>query len=219
MLFNYITGEKALVTRRKSILTSSDIDVLVDKIKDTQYEFYDKSYPRDAVKLIEYIFKDVFSSYGFSVRKKQVALSVSMYKNMLSQGIELSDVAVGFGKTHAYLVAGIVYRLVNVSHQPVVISTSSKKLQAAIKIEYLPEISNMLLEHGVIEKPFNAVIRKGMDKESLEMIRELRSLGISIFFEKENIDTAKATDEFLITLYSQIAQEEIVILSLYHIKL
>jgi site-specific DNA recombinase len=50
-------------------------------------------------------------------------------------------------------------------------------------------------------------------KESLEMIRELRSLGISIFFEKENIDTAKATDEFLITLYSQIAQEESISLS------
>ena len=45
-------------------------------------------------------------------------------------------------------------------------------------------------------------------KESLEVIRELKSLGISIYFEKENIDTAKTTDEFLLTLYSQIAQEE-----------
>jgi len=44
--------------------------------------------------------------------------------------------------------------------------------------------------------------------ESLEIIRELRSLGISIYFEKENVDTSKATDEFLLTLYSQIAQEE-----------
>jgi len=163
VIYNYKTGEKALVTRRKSIITNSDIEVLIDKIKDTQYEFYDKSYPKDAVKLIEYIFKDVFTSYGFSARKKQIALSISMYKNMLSQGIELSDVAVGFGKTHAYLVAGIVYRLINFSHQPVVISTSSKKLQSAIKVEYLPEISNMLLEHGIIEKPFTAIIRKGMD--------------------------------------------------------
>ncbi len=45
-------------------------------------------------------------------------------------------------------------------------------------------------------------------KESLEVTRELKSLGITIFFEKENIDTAKATDEFLFTLFSQIAQEE-----------
>jgi site-specific DNA recombinase len=45
-------------------------------------------------------------------------------------------------------------------------------------------------------------------KESLEVIRELKALGVSIYFEKENVDTAKATDEFLLTLYSQIAQEE-----------
>ena len=40
MIYNYITGEKALVTRRKSILTNSDIEVLIDKIKDAQYELY-----------------------------------------------------------------------------------------------------------------------------------------------------------------------------------
>ncbi len=45
-------------------------------------------------------------------------------------------------------------------------------------------------------------------KESLELTRELKSLGVSIYFEKENVDTAKSTDEFLLTLYSQIAQEE-----------
>ena len=45
-------------------------------------------------------------------------------------------------------------------------------------------------------------------KESLEITRELKLLGVSIYFEKENIDTDKTTDEFLLTLYSQIAQEE-----------
>ena len=45
-------------------------------------------------------------------------------------------------------------------------------------------------------------------KESLEVTRELKSLGVSICFEKENIDTVRTTDEFLLTLYSQIAQEE-----------
>jgi len=45
-------------------------------------------------------------------------------------------------------------------------------------------------------------------QDSLEAVRELKELGITIYFEKENIDTAKATDEFLFTLFSQIAQEE-----------
>jgi len=163
MIYNYMTGEKALVARRKNTISNDDLESLMEKVKDKQYDFYDKTHPVAGVKLIEYIFKDVFASYGFSVRKKQVALSVSMYKNMINKGIELSDVAVGFGKTHAYLVAGIVYRRLHSQVQPVVISTSSKKLQSAIVNEYLPEISKMLLEHGIIEKPLNAVIRKGMD--------------------------------------------------------
>ena len=45
-------------------------------------------------------------------------------------------------------------------------------------------------------------------KNCLKNIRELKSLGISIFFEKENIDTAKLTDEMMITIMGGLAQEE-----------
>lgn len=44
--------------------------------------------------------------------------------------------------------------------------------------------------------------------ESLETLRELRMLGISVYFEKEKIDTAKLKGEFLLTLHSCFAQEE-----------
>ncbi len=37
-------------------------------------------------------------------------------------------------------------------------------------------------------------------KDCLKNVRELKSLGITIFFEKENIDTAKMTDEMMITI-------------------
>ena len=45
-------------------------------------------------------------------------------------------------------------------------------------------------------------------KDCLNTVRLLRELGISIFFEKENIDTAKNTDEFMITIMGGLAQEE-----------
>ena len=45
-------------------------------------------------------------------------------------------------------------------------------------------------------------------KECLKNIRELKSLGITVFFEKENIDTAKLTDEMMITIMGGLAQEE-----------
>ena len=45
-------------------------------------------------------------------------------------------------------------------------------------------------------------------KDCLKNIRELKSLGITVFFEIENIDTAKLTDEMMITIMGGLAQEE-----------
>lgn len=45
-------------------------------------------------------------------------------------------------------------------------------------------------------------------KDCLKNIRELKSLGITVFFEKENIDTEKLSDEMMITIMGGLAQEE-----------
>ena len=45
-------------------------------------------------------------------------------------------------------------------------------------------------------------------RDCLKCIRELKSLGISIVFEKENIDTARMSDEMMITVMGGLAQEE-----------
>ncbi|MCM1228249.1 MAG: recombinase family protein, partial [Clostridium sp.] len=50
-------------------------------------------------------------------------------------------------------------------------------------------------------------------RDCLKNIRELKSLGITIFFEKENIDTANMTDEMIITIMGGLAQEESVSIS------
>ena len=44
--------------------------------------------------------------------------------------------------------------------------------------------------------------------ESLQILRELRMLGVSVYFEKEKIDTAKLKGEFLLALHACFAQEE-----------
>ena len=44
--------------------------------------------------------------------------------------------------------------------------------------------------------------------ECLEAVRELKSLGISVYFEKENVDTAEVSTEMMLAIYSQFAQEE-----------
>ena len=50
-------------------------------------------------------------------------------------------------------------------------------------------------------------------KECLTVIRELNDLGITVFFEKENLDTASISDELMITIMGGLAQEESVSIS------
>lgn len=45
-------------------------------------------------------------------------------------------------------------------------------------------------------------------RDCLKNIRELKFLGITVFFEKEGIDTANMTDEMMITIMGGLAQEE-----------
>ena len=45
-------------------------------------------------------------------------------------------------------------------------------------------------------------------RDCLKNIRELTSLGITVMFEKENIDTANINDELMITIMGGLAQEE-----------
>lgn len=45
-------------------------------------------------------------------------------------------------------------------------------------------------------------------KECLEIIRELKLLGISVYFEKENIDTGKMTGEMMTAMFAAFAQAE-----------
>lgn len=167
--YNYVTGDSKYLGYKKSSLPTEEYIDLLSKLANTS--FYNITYPTNGEELIEYIFTKIFKGYGFMVRAGQVELSKHIYRAMRDNRISLSDVAVGLGKTHAYLVAGIVYHIIDKtisdnnskSSQTIVISTSSKRLQQEIVKEYLPQISKMLLDNGIIDKKIRAVIRKGKE--------------------------------------------------------
>ena len=73
-----------------------------------------------------------------------------------------------------------------------------------------PELTRMMeyVRHGdtVIVESISRFARNTND--CLKNIRELKSLGITIMFEKENIDTANITDELMLTIMGGLAQEE-----------
>ena len=58
----------------------------------------------------------------------------------------------------------------------------------------------------IITKTVSRFARNTLD--CLETVRSLKAKGVSVYFEEQNIDTEKMTDEMLITMYGNIAQNE-----------
>jgi len=114
-----------------------------------------------AFNLLTYIFTDILPRHGMSFRENQVSLALAMLTAMKDRKIALCEAEVGTGKTHAYILAAMIYKLFNRSVSPIIISTSTIALQKAITEEYIPQISNILLEHHVIDQPLTFEVRKG----------------------------------------------------------
>ena len=131
--------------------------------------FYKVEYQKRAHQEVEKIFRVLFPEQGLAVREEQIRLCHEMLDALLGEQIALCDAGVGIGKTYAYLVACVLLRKYSMltgrgnplEQRPVVVSTSSIALQKAILTEYIPFLSRVLLEQGIIQSPFGQWCGKG----------------------------------------------------------
>ncbi|MCL2343592.1 MAG: ATP-dependent DNA helicase [Firmicutes bacterium] len=119
------------------------------------------------------IFTEVLPKHGFPPRAKQIELADEILQAMKHLKIFLAEAEVGIGKTLAYLMAAVLIRRGRINAQrlditladgtlkPIVIATSSIALQHAIERDYIPLLSDILMEHGIIKTPLTCVLRKG----------------------------------------------------------
>ena len=133
--------------------------------------FYKVEYQKRAHQEVEKIFRVLLPEQGLAVREEQIRLCNEMLDTLLGERIALCDAGVGIGKTYAYLVACVLMRKYSIlmernslpKQHPVVVSTSSIALQKAILSEYVPFLSRVLVEQGIIQTPLRAVVRKGKE--------------------------------------------------------
>ena len=80
------------------------------------------------------------------------------------------------------------------------------------KAETRPEFQRMLddCRTGRIERIYTKSISRFArnTKDCLVTLRELKRLGVTVCFEKEGIDTARISDEIMVTIMEGLAQEE-----------
>ena len=110
---------------------------------------------------VEHIFRELLPGIGMTERPEQIALCHRLLDAMLNGKIALCDAGTGIGKTHAFLVAGILFlryrKAVNLPFRPVVVSTSGIALQKAIQRDYLPALSDIPLRDGLIDESMYGV--------------------------------------------------------------
>ena len=124
------------------------------------------------------IFKDILPKSGFEVRNSQAELGSEILDALNRRQVLLAEGETGTGKTWAYLIAAILIKrgrvndywnmgyypdmqYADMAHMPIVAATSSIALQKALVEDYIPMLSDILLEHKVIDSPITAALRKG----------------------------------------------------------
>lgn len=140
-----------------------------DQIKEKLYEleigivsdYVIEDIKKRADNLLVHIFRDILPGYGMNYRKEQLELSRAMLKALQENKLVLCEAGVGTGKTHAYIMAVTIYNLFSKLKISAVISTSTIALQKALTEEYIPQISAILIEQRIIDKPLTYVVRKG----------------------------------------------------------
>jgi ATP-dependent DNA helicase DinG len=146
---------------------------------------------------VEEIFRTFLPERGLAVREEQIRLCHEMLSTLLEGKIALCDAGVGIGKTYAYLVAGILIKKhafgrFSRSGGSLVVSTSSIALQRAVMEEYIPFLSGVMLEKGIIQSPIKGIVRKG--KEHFVCDRRLALRLEAVKDKKKNEKQGEALD-------------------------
>lgn len=187
-IVNLENGKSETLLRKRSPLDVAKYNRMVARIRSSsvrgrgRYEVDVKSNERlkqpELVEILTYVFSSVLPRYGYVLRENQIGLAQHILEALRCRAISLAESEVGTGKTVAYLSAAILAKRGRMNdfwlrghypgqsyaesvHMPIVITTSSIALQRAIANDYIPEISDILLENDIIRKPISCVIRKG----------------------------------------------------------
>jgi ATP-dependent DNA helicase DinG len=185
---NLLNGKSEVIDRRNARVTYRSIDTLISKLYASRvsglgrYEIGGDA-PIALPKLRETvlaIFREILPNYDYAVRTEQVKLAVELLDAIAGRRVLLAEAAVGIGKTIVYMLVSVLIRRSHINdtwngsyfpgmscvewqRMPTIISTSSIALQKAIVDDYLPAISKILVEQGIIRKPLSFVLRKGKE--------------------------------------------------------
>lgn len=145
----------------------SMIPAILQAIKYTGDKRYLNPIRVNPMEVIDSIFRVILPEYGYAVREEQINLSKRMFEGLCGNTATVCEAEVGTGKTLAYLVASLVAKGIgNTGYsdgKPITVTTANIELQKSLVEKDIPQLSQMLMDYGMISRPMNTVLRKGKE--------------------------------------------------------
>ncbi|MGL6200404.1 MAG: DUF6075 family protein [Lachnospiraceae bacterium] len=213
---NLKSGKSIKICRRVYPLKPSSYELIAEKIRTSKIAGQGRfeidmppgqqlSYEK-TIEILHHVFYNILPTHGYAIRRGQVELAEHILESMSKRNVTLSEAGVGIGKTHAYIIAAAIIKRGRINdfwlrgsyddmnyaestNMPIIITTSSIALQKAIVREYIPEISKILMAHGIIRQPLTCIMRKGREhyiceKKLLILIKDTKELKRRAFLEE-----------------------------------
>lgn len=169
-----------------------------DKVQVAKVEDY------SFIKLEDRIRKEIKESKKLGLESSRNKERIAVYARVSTDDPrQLNSLEAQMAYYTYYILKNPDYRLVQVYYDEGISGT---------KAENRPGFQQMIADckkgkiDRIITKSISRFARNTVD--CLEYVRELKSIGISILFEKEEIDSKENDGEILLTVYSALAQEE-----------
>jgi ATP-dependent DNA helicase DinG len=197
---NLENGKSEIISRRTTPLTTREVEKTAERIQksavagasrfEADRRYGERITLNNCREILRAVFRQILPENGYAVRNEQISLADSILDTIYRRTVALAEAEVGTGKTLAYLVAAIIAKrgrlndfwnkafypkmsYVDMAQMPIVIATSSIALQKAILTEYIPALSEILMDCGIVKTPITSVLRKGREHYVCE--RNLRS--------------------------------------------
>ena len=137
-------------------------------------------------------------------KPENARLRVAAYTRVSSDSDDQLNSFAAQNRYYAELISGKAeWRMVDIYADEGITGTSAAKREDFQRL--LADCRRGLIDR-VLVKSISRFARN--TKECLETIRELKSLGVGVYFEKENIDTARMSSELMTALHAAFSQSE-----------
>ena len=139
-----------------------------------------------------------------TTRPEEIAVRVAAYCRVSTDSLDQMNSFAAQMKYYMELITGKSnWKLVDIYADPGVTGTSAKKRKDFQRL--LTDCRRGKIDR-VLVKSISRFARN--TKKCLEIVRELKAIGVAVVFEEQHIDTGAVSGEFLTSVFAAIAQKE-----------